>query len=379
MRSWLALDLGATKVACAVGSPSASAAGGVELSGSSVVAYPAASEAWLGDSAMVADAIAQAVEQAGAGADVTQAVVSARPPSLASEQIRSALVLGEEPRAIRARDVERLQAHALETVLGVDREALMVERLGCDGGGFTGVRDPRGLPTCRLIGAFHVVTMPIAARHALVRAVEAAGLDVAQVLYTLPAVFAGLPALREPARQVLLVDIGGLSSDIGLFLDGLCTQVRVVPWGGISAAGALARTLGVTPEQGAQWARQGTSCRNQDALAALQRQWTSLTHAIEAALTGRPRPEHLWLTGRGALSDGLVEWIERATGVPTSLARPVAGSALGDLARQMALSAAVGALTIACRAAAPPSASRHPRRLVNRLLTRAQSLLLEYF
>jgi len=62
--------------------------------------------------------------------------------------------------------------------LGVDREALVVERLGCDGNGFQGVKDPKGLAATRLVGTFHMITIPISVRRTIIQAVESAGLEV---------------------------------------------------------------------------------------------------------------------------------------------------------------------------------------------------------
>jgi cell division protein FtsA len=400
MRSWLALDIGATKVACAIGRPGGvltayrpASLGGtiqdasdVELIGSSLVAYPAIAQTWMDDVAMAGEMISRAIEEAGASAEITQAVVAIRPPSLVSQRVRSAIVLGDEPVAVRTRDLERVRAHALETVLGIDREPLMVERLGCDGNGFEGIRDPRGLPASRLIGTFQIVTMPMAVRRAVVQAVESAGLEVAQIVSTLPAVFASVASHHALPPRVLLIDIGGLTTEIALFRDGVCWDVRVVPWGGVRAATAMAAALRVTVDQAMQWTREGASCRQAEARAFIEQQWAVLTQAPDEALADEPRPDGVLLTGRGSLSDGCVEWIERATRAPTSLARPDARLPLGDLARQVGLSAAVGAVTLVAKPAITPSPTPLARlpagqagHAVDRLLHRAASVLTEYF
>lgn len=379
MRSWLALDLGATKVACAIGRPRGEHPGGIELLGSSLVAYPAIAETWMNDVPMAAEAISRAIEEAGVSAEITQAVVAIRPPSLVSERVRSALVLGDEPVAIRARDLERLHAHALEAVLGIDREPLWMERLGCDGNGFEGIQDPLGLPASRLIGTFRIVTMPLAVRRAVVQAVESAGLEVAQIVWTLPAAFASVASHRALPPRVFMIDIGGLTTDIALFRDGVCWDVRVVPWGGVRTAMGLAAALRVTIAHAMQWTREGASCRQADARAFIERQWAVLAQAIDEALAGEPRPDGVLLTGGGALSDGCVEWIERATRAPTSLARPDPRLALGDLSRQVGLSAAIGAVMLAARQTTLLSSTRPARHAVDRLLHRAASILTEYF
>jgi hypothetical protein len=97
----------------------------------------------------------------------------------------------------------------------VDREPLLVERLGCSGNGFDGARDPRGLTATRLTGTFHIVTMPVALRRALVQAVESAGLEIARLSSTLPAALAGMADERMWTQRLLVLDGGGLSTEIG--------------------------------------------------------------------------------------------------------------------------------------------------------------------
>ena len=167
LRPLIALDLGATKVACAIGLPHEQAAG-FELMGTGLVPYPVTPESWLADPALVARTIEQALDATAVSADMDRALVSISPPSLVSEQARVTIPLADEPITIRQRDLNRLHNAALNQVLSIDRDTLLVERLACAGNGFDGVRDPRGLPATRLTGSFHIVTMPTAVRRAAV-------------------------------------------------------------------------------------------------------------------------------------------------------------------------------------------------------------------
>jgi cell division protein FtsA len=392
----VALDIGATKVACAIGLPApphawlcqakprgqagmpTGDAGGIELLGSSVVPYPALSEAWLGDLLMVSRAVEQALEAAAVRGDFDRALVAVRHPMLASARVRVSVTLGDEPVAVRAQDLGRLQAAALDQVLGIDREPLLVERLGCSGNGFDGVRDPRGLSATRLFGTFHIVTFPIAARRALVQAVEAAGLEVARLTYTLPASMAGVADDDEWRRQrILLVDVGGLATDVGVFAEGILQAARIAPWGGVTLAAAVARELGVTMDQAVAWTLEGDECRKPRVRDLLERQWASLHEEIDGLLAGEPRPERVLLAGRGALIGGFAESVERHLGIPTSLGRSARVSQAGDLGRQVGLNAAIGMLEMA-RARRHRFAVRSPR-LLNRLLDRTRTILTEYF
>ena len=372
----LALDIGSTKVACAIGLPLQDSSG-FELLGSSLVPYPALSETWLGDPVMVSRTIEQALEATGIPLDISHAHVVFNHPLLASERVRAAITLADEPVSIREQDLQRLQASALHQVLSIDREALIVERLGCAGNGFEGVRDPRGLPATRLMGTFHILTMPTAARCALVQVVEATGLEMARMTYSLCATLAGLGDDTLAHKRVLMIDVGGLSTDVGLFVEGTLHAVQIVPWGGLSLASHIAKDLQVTNDQALTWSLEGSACRKPEVRTLIQHHWKDLEQAIRSTLQDQPRPDAIFIAGRAALADGFAEWVERATGTSVSLCRSPRTQRSGDLARQAGLGAAIGALELSTR-----SANGHidrPASLVNRLIDRTRTILTEYF
>ena len=148
MTPLVALDVGSTKVACAIGLPHEHAPG-VELLGSSIVPYPVALETWLGDPLMVSRAIEQAIAATSVGGALERAVVAFSHPLLSGEEVAVGIPLGDEPVTVRAQDLDRLQQRALDHLLGIDREPLLVEPLGYSGNGFSGMRDPVGLPATR--------------------------------------------------------------------------------------------------------------------------------------------------------------------------------------------------------------------------------------
>ena len=373
----VALDIGSTKVACAIGLPR-DGEPGFELLGSSLVSYPALPEAWLADPLTVSRTIEQALDAAGARADADRALVAVNHPSLTSERVRVAVPLGDEPVAVRAHDLERLHASALDRALGVDREPLLVERLDCAGNGFEGVRDPRGLAATRLVGTVHVIAIPMAARHALIQAVESAGLEASRITYTLPSAWAGLRDGAPRPPRALLIDVGGLSTDIGLFVDGILHAARIVPWGGLKLAAAIAGALKVTMDQALTWSLEGAACRKPGVRVLVEQHWGSMLQpAIESLLQEGPRPDAVLVTGRGALIDGFVEWAERATGIRTSVGRSARVTTAGDLARQVGLSGAVGLLELATQV--PQRFSIRSPAFFNRLIDRAHEILTEYF
>ncbi len=372
----VALDIGSTKVACAVGQPREQGPG-FDLLGSSMVPYPVLSDAWLSDPLLVGRTIEQALEATAVTADFHRAMVAVSHPGLVSEQVKTSIHLGDEPVTIREQDLNRMKLRALDQVLGVDREPLVAERISCSGNGFDGVREPLALTATRLSGVFHVITMPMAARRAIVQAVESSGLEVMQLTFSLQAAAATLVTEQGRRGRVLLVDLGGLNTDVGLFVEGQLCDARTVRWGGLTSALEIAKTSQITLDQAVTLSLEGLSSRQPGLRQRLKRQLEPLEHAIREVLLGRPLPDAVLVTGRGALIDGMVEWIEEITQVKTSVARSPRTQTMGELSRQIGLTSALGLLDIAT-ASGHEALLRSPR-LVDRVIDRTRTILTEYF
>lgn len=373
-RPLVALDVGSTKVACAIGVSSGGQARW-ELLGCSVVPYPAPMDGWLSDPLTVSRTIEQALEATGVKGIVQEASVAISHPLLESDIVHASVAIADEPVAVRTRDVHRLKAAALDRVLGIDREPLVVELLACEGNGFERIRDPRGLPATRVRGTFHIVTMPMAGRRLVLQAVEAAGLHVAALTYALVAAWSSLG--DEAARErVLLIDAGGLVTGIGLMHDGFLQASATVRDGGASLAAGLAKGLGVTMEQATAFTLEGAACPKPEVRSRLETYRQAVRAAIEAVLKDQPRPERVVIGGRWALSDGFAEWVEQTVKVPAALCRSARTQHLGDVSLQVGLSAAIGLLESSLRM--PGGAPRVSNRL-GRLLEQTKYLLTEYF
>ena len=373
----IALDIGATKVACAIGRLNALAPG-FELLGNSLVPYPIRIESWPCDPLLIGRTIEQAIEATAVTGSFAEAHVSLSDPSLRAQVVQAAIELSDEAVHVRQRDLDRLTACALNLALGVDRDALLVERLGCSGNGFTNVRNPIGFAATRLTGTFHIVSMPMTARRVIVQAVEAAGLEAARLTYSLAATAAALDGMGG-SRRTLLIDIGGLASDAGYVAEGALSRSCTVPWGGTTLALDIARAVQVTVEQAAVLSLEGLSCRRTEARACLEARLGSLEQAIKDVLEGQPLPDQALLTGRGALIDGIVEWVERVSGVHASMGRSARTQSVAELSRQIGLNPAIGVLELATRPLDAPVVPARQTRLFGRLLDRTKTLLTEYF
>ena len=376
----VALDVGSSKVACLIAMPGEQHQH-YEILGSSLIAYQGSGddgvgEGWPSDVLLLGRTIEQALEATGVSGDFIQAHVTFSHPSLRSETVQGALMLADEPVTIRKHHLELLARSALTQALGIDREALLIERLGCSGNGFEGVRDPHGLVATRLLGTFHVISMPIVVQRTIMQGVESVGLEVASMTYSLIAAAAALSEAHT-ARRILLIDIGGVSTDIGVFAGGVLLASHTIAWGGITLASSVAKELRLTLEQAMALSLEGLGSARIDVRQCVETPLQEIGRALHKLLKEGPRPDLALVTGRGALIDGIAEWLERTTQIKTSLGRSARLHAMADLSRQVGLSASVGLATLVT--ASTPIANLPSSRVVDRLLARTKSLLTEYF
>ncbi len=92
--------------------------------------------------------------------------------------------------------------------------------------------DPVGMSGIRLEANFHIITGQISASRNIMRCVEKVGLEVADM--TLEPIASSKAVLSEAEKEagVALVDIGGGTTDITIFKDGIIRHTSVVPFGG---------------------------------------------------------------------------------------------------------------------------------------------------
>jgi Tfp pilus assembly PilM family ATPase len=371
----IALDIGSTKVACAIGCPSEQESGAAIL-GTSLVPYPDLRGEWMADPQAVGRAIEQAVEETGVSMSVSRALVTCSCPGLSSHQVRSSVPLADEPVPIRTRDLLRLAQGALDQAVGVDQEPLLVERVRCEGNGFDRVRDPRGLPATRVAGEFHIVTMPMAARRSLVQAVESAGLEPERLVLSLQAHAGGLGP-RGSTGRLLLIDVGGSTVDIGLLAEGCVAASTILPWGGVTLALAIAQERQVTMDRAIALSLGGLSSTNPEVRRIIEARLGELAQAVGTLIQGGPLPDQAFVAGRGALIDGVVEWVEQATKIESTLLRHPGAPQSRDLSKQLGLGAALGLLDLGT--SHPRQAAVTSPRLLGRVLGLTKTLLTEYF
>ena len=95
-----------------------------------------------------------------------------------------------------------------------------------------GIKDPIGMAGVRLEANFHIITGQIAAAKNIKKCVDKGGLEVDEMILEPLASSEAVLSEEEKEAGVVLVDIGGGTTDIAIFQDGIIRHTAVIPFGG---------------------------------------------------------------------------------------------------------------------------------------------------
>lgn len=95
-----------------------------------------------------------------------------------------------------------------------------------------GIKNPVGISGRRLEGNFHIVVGQIAAMKNIERCIERAGLSVKDLMLEPLASARAVLTEDEMEAGVALIDIGGGTTDLAIFHDGIVRHTAVIPFGG---------------------------------------------------------------------------------------------------------------------------------------------------
>ena len=95
-----------------------------------------------------------------------------------------------------------------------------------------GIKDPIGMSGVRLEANFHIITGQVTAAKNIYKCVHKSGLDVDDLILEPLASAESVLNDEEKEAGVVLVDIGGGTTDIAIFQDGIIRHTAVIPFGG---------------------------------------------------------------------------------------------------------------------------------------------------
>jgi cell division protein FtsA len=234
------LDIGTTKVCAVVGEVGED---GITILGVGTVPCRGLRKGIVSNIDWTVRSIKEAIESAQTMAGVEIRTVYA---GVAGSHIRSqasdgvaAIAGGEVTRA----DVERVLEGARAIPVDADRQILHVLPREYIVDAQDGIRDPVGMSGVRLGAKVNLVTAATSCVQNVIRCAERCGLTVADVV--LEALASGEAILSEDEKEIgaAVIDIGGGTTDILLYVDGGIAHTSVIPVGGNNITSDVAAGL----------------------------------------------------------------------------------------------------------------------------------------
>ncbi len=112
-----------------------------------------------------------------------------------------------------------------------------------------GILDPIGMSGIRLEANFHIITGQITASNNILRCIEKVGLQVADLTLEPIASSQSILSDEEKKAGIALVDIGGGTTDLTIFHDGIIRHTAVIPFGGNVVTRDIKEGCTIMPEQ----------------------------------------------------------------------------------------------------------------------------------
>ncbi len=356
-RRVFALDLGTTKVCCAVAEADGT---GLRVLGVGAAPSRGVRKGAIIDIDRATEAVAEAVEAAErmSGIAIDSVVVGLAGGHITSQNSRGVVAVTAGHREVRGQDVNRAIDAARAVSVPSDRKILHVLPQQFTIDGQEGVRDAVGMTGSRLEVDAHIITGANTAIANIVKVVHEAGLDVDDLVLQVLASAEAVVSEDELERGVVVADVGGGTTDVAVFRGGAILHTAVVPVGGSNVTADLAVGLRCDLDTAEAIKRQFGHCLQltlpSDAQVTLKpmgyeepidvpqrylaevigprgREMAGLISAeIDKAGPAGLFPGGIVLTGGGALLRGFAEVIQQVTDLPTRVAAPESVSGMND-------------------------------------------------
>ncbi len=115
--------------------------------------------------------------------------------------------------------------------------------------GEEGILEPVGMFGSTIEGNFHVITGKVSAANNILRCIEKAGLEAKEMVLEPIGSASAVLSKEELKAGVVMVDIGGGTSDVTIFQDGIIRHTAVIPMGGNIITADIKEGCSVMTEQ----------------------------------------------------------------------------------------------------------------------------------
>jgi cell division protein FtsA len=226
------LDIGTTKIAIIVGRKNEF--GKIEILGHSKMPSIGVRRGVVANIDNTVQSIKDAVAEASqkSGVDIRYVNVGIAGQHIKSLQHRGSTMRPESDTEISQEDIDNLCNSMYNLAMTPGEEIIEVIPQDYSIDGDHGIREPKGICGSNLEANFHIIIGQTAAAKNIYRCVKRAGLEVVDLILEPIASSDAVLSEDEKEAGVVLVDIGGGTSDIAIFHENVIRHTAVVPLGG---------------------------------------------------------------------------------------------------------------------------------------------------
>ena len=234
------LDIGTTKVCALIGEMTEQ---GVEIIGVGSHLSQGLRKGVVINIEATVNSVRRAVEAAGlmAGCEVHTVFTSISGGHV--KAFNSHGIVAVKNKEVTQRDLERVIDAAKAVAIPMDREVLHVLPQDYIVDDQNGIKDPLGMSGVRLEAKVHIITGAVTSAQNIIKCCNRTGLNVAEVV--LAPLAAAEAVLTDEQRElgVVLVDMGGGTTDIAIYHDGTVKHTAVLGIGGNHVTNDIAAGL----------------------------------------------------------------------------------------------------------------------------------------
>ncbi len=226
------LDIGTTKIAVIIGRKDSN--GKIEILGSGKTDSIGVMRGSVINIEKTAESILSAVQEASAasGVEVGEVYVGIAGQHIKSLQQRGNIMRNTVEEEVSQKDLDLLVENMHKLVMKPGEEIIDVIPQEFIIDNEPGIRQPIGMSGICLEANFHIITGQIASIKNIIKSVKKANLEVKDLILEPLASAEAVLDEREKEAGVALVDIGGGTTDIAIFQDGIIRHTAVIPLGG---------------------------------------------------------------------------------------------------------------------------------------------------
>lgn len=226
------LDIGTTKIACFVGQRNEH--GKIEILGYGKSESVGVSRGVVSNIERTVQSIKAAVKAAeeDSGIEINVVNVGIAGQHIKSLQHRGMITREQTNDEISQKDIKALIDDMSKLVMPPGAQILHVLPQEFTVDSEPGIKDPVGMAGVRLEANFHIITGDIAAGKNIIKCVSKAGLELDDLVLEPLASSSSVLTEEEKEAGIALVDIGGGTTDIAIFQDGIIRHTAVIPFGG---------------------------------------------------------------------------------------------------------------------------------------------------